>query len=222
MAKHLQRELEHLKEEIISLGSTVETNLENAVKALSEMNNDLAEEVILKDRVIDRKEIEVEEECLKILALYQPVAIDLRFIVAVLKINNDLERIGDLAANIAKRTLFINENSPMDYNAKFNFNDISDKVLRMLEKSLDALLNLDPVAAKEICAYDDEIDDLIRNMHQFIKDEMQKFPEKIDILLKYLHVFRYLERIGDLATNIAEDTIYMVDGDIVRHGGLNY
>ena len=220
MQQHLHREIEKLKTKLLSLGTDVEENVYKAVKALDERDGAVADQVIGADGQVDRFEVYLEEECLKILALHQPVAIDLRFVIAVLKINNDLERIGDLAVNIAERAKFLAGRDAMD--VPFDFMSMADKTRAMLKKALDALVNMDPRMARDVCAADDEVDALNREMYGRIQKSMQQHPDRIDGLIHYLGVSRYLERIADNATNIAEDVIYMVDGDIVRHRAHGY
>ena len=171
--------------------------------------------MIDRDAEIDQFEVDVEEEGLKILALHQPVAIDLRFIIAVIKINNDLERIGDLAVNIAERTLLLASQPPVAI--AFDFNGLSAKAQTMLKKSLDALVNLDAGLARQVCAMDDDVDAINRNMYEQVRDAIRRHPEHTDAMIAHLTVSRCLERIADHATNIAEDVIYMTRGDIVRH-----
>ena len=220
MARHLQREIESLKKKILSLGATVETTVHNAIKSIEERDAALAEKIIEEDIEIDQTEVDIEEDCLKILALYQPVAIDLRFIVVVMKINNDLERIGDLAVNIAERSAYLA--SVQQVKETFDFARMSDQTEAMLKKSLDALVNLDSELAHEVIAADDVVDDLNRTMYLKIQDAIQKHPEQINSLIHLLSVSRHLERIADHTTNIAEDVIYMVDGKIVRHKTEDY
>ncbi len=220
MAQHLHREIEKLKTMLLSLGADVEENVYKAVRALDERNAAMAEQVIQADSQVDRFEVYLEEECLKILALHQPVAIDLRFVIAVLKINNDLERIGDLAVNIAERATFLSGREALD--VPFDFLSMAVKTRAMLKRALDALVNMDPRMARDVCAADDEVDSLNREMYGRIQKSMQQHPNRIESLIHYLGVSRYLERIADHATNIAEDVIYMVDGDIVRHKASSY
>jgi len=220
MLQHLHREIEKLKTKLLSLGADVEETVYKAVRALDERSAVLADQVIQGDAQVDRFEVFLEEECLKILALHQPVAIDLRFVIAVLKINNDLERIGDLAVNIAERAKFLAGEEMLD--APFDFLSMAEKTRAMLKRSLDALVNMDPRMARDVCAADDEVDRLNREMYGRIQKSMQQHPNRIESLIHYLGVSRYLERIADHATNIAEDVIYMVDGDIVRHRASSY
>lgn len=215
MSKHLMHAVENLKKRILALGAMVEENLSRAVASIGARDAVAAQKVIDYDRQIDAVEVEVEEEGLKILALHQPVAIDLRFIVAVLKINSDLERIGDLAANMAERAILLSELSPPDI--PLDFVSMADCVQEMLRRSLDALVNLDPDMAREVCAKDDAVDGMNRLMYDRIKEAMQGETEHLNALIHYLSTSRQLERIADHTTNIAEDVIYMVEGDIVRH-----
>jgi phosphate transport system protein len=212
---HLQEEIESLKKRILNLGTKVEAVIYGAVLAIEQGNSELAQKVIENDIVIDQQEIEIEEECLKNLALYQPVATDLRFIIAVLKINNDLERVGDLAVNIAKRAVFLAMQPKPDIS--FDFGNMAGVAQSMLKKSLDALVNLSVEFAQDVCANDDVIDAMYCQMYFKVQNSILAHPEQIDSLIQLLSVSRHLERVADHATNIAEDVIYMVKGQIIRH-----
>lgn len=220
MTLHLQKEVEHLKKKLLVLSTFVEESVQRAVKSLEERDGKLAAKVIENDLMIDHMEIDVEEECLKILALHQPVAVDLRFIVAVLKINNDLERIGDLAVNIAERAEYLATQPKVDI--PFDFAGMSRKAQKMLTQSLDSLVNLDSPLAREVLPLDDEVDAINRQMYSQVIDGIRKHPENLNSLIHLLSVSRHLERIADHATNIAEDVIYMIEGEIVRHHAENY
>jgi len=215
MAQHFQRELERLKKKILSLGAMVEGNVRMAISAIENKDAQLAEKTIKSDTEIDHLEVDLEEDCLKILALHQPVAIDLRFIIAVLKINNDLERIGDLAVNMAERALFLSTKPPIA--VPFDLEGLVIKTQQMLKDSLDSLVNLNPQLAREVCDTDDEVDAINREMYDLVKNAIRTNPEQVDVLIPYLSVSRYLERMADHATNIAEDVIYMIEGEIARH-----
>ena len=171
--------------------------------------------MIEADAEIDRMEVDVEEEVLKILALYQPVAADLRFVVAVLKINNDLERMGDLAKNVAKRVMALSGRER--YDLPVDFRGMAARAKSMVKDSLDALVNSDTQLAQKVRDSDDEVDVLRRAVEKQIQQEIAAHPERTDALMPLNAVARHLERIADMATNIAEDVIYMVDGEIVRH-----
>jgi phosphate transport system protein len=217
MGRHLEKEIEKLKRKALGLSALVEEIVHKAIASVETADLRLADQVIESDTRIDEMEVDVEEECLKILALHQPVAIDLRFIVGVLKLNNDLERIADLAVNIAEQARPLAAAGSRGLPPKIR--EMARSVETMLGGSLDALVNLDTTAAWSVCAADDAVDDLHRETYSLIKSEIQKDPGKTDILIHHLSVSRYLERIADHATNIAEDVVYLVAGDIVRHGG---
>jgi phosphate transport system protein len=215
MSVHFERELGKLKNKLLHLCAVVEDNLNRAVRALETRDVAMAEEVVEADRTIDNLEVEVEEDCLKILALHQPVAIDLRFIVTAMKINNDLERVGDLAVNIAERAIALGTDYPADL--PIDFEAMAEVTKRMVKLSLDALINLDADLAREVCRMDDEVDEYNRRMFDVFDDVLGKQPDLAGTLLHLLSVSRHLERIADHATNIAEDVIYMVNGEIARH-----
>lgn len=215
MPKRLQKQIDKLKKMILSLGGEVENSLRRAVQALENRDARLAKEIIEHDHEINNMEVDLEEECLKVLALYQPVAIDLRYIVAVLKINNDLERIGDIAVNIAKRSIFLSARDPVEI--PFNTTDMAERVQNMLAKSLNALVQLDPNLARTVLEDDDEIDRINRETHGKFASVIRENPTHIDSYLPLLLVSRHLERIADHATNVAEDVIYLAEGEIVRH-----
>ncbi len=215
MIAHLRLEIEKLKKQTLSLSAIVEKSLWMAMRTVLEKDSVTARKVIESDSVIDKMEVEIEEECLKILALHQPVAVDLRFIVATLKMNNDLERIGDLAVNIAERGLYLAEMESCVL--PFDFTEMAEKVQAMLKKSLDSLVNLDAKLAREVAAADDEIDDLHRKNYELTRQLIETQAVNAVCSIHGLSISRYLERIADLADNISEDVIYMVDGEIVRH-----
>lgn len=220
MPVHMKKEIEKLKKELLSLCGVVEESLWEAIKSIVEKDKELAKKVIETDIEIDQMEVDMEEECLKILALYQPVAVDLRFIITALKVNSDLERIGDLAVNIAERSQFLSAQKSIDM--LFDFETMAEKTQAMVKKSLDALVNIDCDLARQVCQADDEIDAINRQMYDQVKDQIKQAPENIETLIHLLSVSRHLERIADHATNIAEDVIYMVKGEIVRHKTENY
>jgi phosphate transport system protein len=215
MARHLEKELERLKKLIYSLSARVDENLELAVKSIQEHDIELAHAVIEDDNTIDDLEIEVEEECLKALALYQPVAIDLRFIIAVMKMNNDLERIGDLAADIAKNGILVTE-APTP-KVPLDLHQMTYLVKTIVRKALDALINIDTYLAREVINDDEEINAMKAEMKGEIVAALKREPEHAEALVTLLAITHRLERIGDHACNIAEDVIYMVEAEIVRH-----
>ncbi len=217
MRYRLQKEIDKLKKNILTLGALVEERLNNAVSAVTEKNSTLSKQIIESDYEIDDMEVDLEEECLKLLALHQPVAIDLRFLVATMKINNDLERIGDLVVNICERGAEIN--SFPNTNVPFNLSVMSLQVKKMMKMSLDSLVKLDPNLARKVCSMDDTVDEMNRTMFQVAETELSncKDQRRIHNLLNMMAISRHLERIADLTTNISEDVIYMTEGRIVRH-----
>jgi phosphate transport system protein len=220
MPIHLQREIENLKKKILTVGAMAEASVREATRAMAQRDEDLARSVIDKDIRLDQMEVEVEEACLKVLALHQPVAIDLRFIIAVLKINNDLERVGDLAVNIAERAAFLATIPSVAIT--FDFTGMADKVQAMLKNSLDALVNFNVEAAYAVCACDDEVDAMNRQVYILIQEAIHEHPNQTEALIHILSASRHLERIADHATNIAEDVIYMIKGEIIRHKAEEY
>lgn len=215
MERHLQKEIEKLKKKILSLGAMVEERVRMAIQSHETRNGDLSTKIIDADREIDEIEVEIEEECLKVLALHQPVAVDLRFISAVIKINNDLERIGDEAVNIAERVANISKRPPVT--VPFDFSVMAEKTESMLKGSLDAFVNLDVDLAYKICLLDDEVDEINHSIYDKIKEAINRQPDRVGYLINLLLISRHLERIADHATNIAEEVIYMIEGEISRH-----
>ncbi len=218
MAVHLQREISKLKQQLLSLCAMVEGQVEKAVRAVQMRDDELAQEVEDRDEDIDLREIEVEEECLKTLALYQPVAGDLRMIVSTLKINHDLERIGDMAVNIARKVRGLVIDPPPD--VACDLGSMCEKTQVLLRDSIDALVNSDAAQAASITARDDEIDRMKADVRIALENAIRKNPEKVGPLLRLIAVSRNLERIADLASSIAEDVVYMVEGRIMRHPTL--
>lgn len=211
----LQREINGLKKALIKLGAMVEDNLYQSLKALIHNDLELAKKVIKKDEIIDKKEVEIEEECLRIFVLFQPVAIDLRYIVGVLKVNNDLERIGDLAVNIAKSTkiLVVGKN----INPFFALFTTSDYVKKMLKMSLDSFVKLDVKLARQILSDDKKVDRLHKKITKKVIAKIKIDKENAEKWMHILTISRCLERAADHTTNIAEDILYMVEGKIKRH-----
>ncbi len=215
MSVLLQDAITELKRRMLNLAARVEQSLGDAVTALRERDADLANRVVLGDSKIDALEVELEEDCLKLLALHQPVAVDLRFIVAVIKLTNDLERIGDLAADLAERAASLSGLPPIA--PPSTLAEMPDVVLRVLRQCLDTVVHLDVGEARSVCLADDAVDDLHARTFAEITNRIGETPEQADRLIQYLSVSRYLERIADHCTNIAEDVIYLVEGQIVRH-----
>jgi phosphate transport system protein len=216
MAKHLHRELDKIKKRILSLGALAEERVHRTAEAIHNRDAAVARKIIESDWEIDEMEVEVEEECLKILALYQPVAVDLRFLVATIKINNDLERIGDEAVNISERVLTMAKRP--DPGFVFDYTPMSEKAQSMLKMSLDALVNLDVDLAYKVITLDDDVDAIQKEAYDKIKETIKQKPERVAYLINLLLISRHLERLADHCTNIAEEVIYLIEGEIIRHG----
>ncbi|OGL43607.1 MAG: phosphate transport system regulatory protein PhoU [Candidatus Schekmanbacteria bacterium RBG_13_48_7] len=217
MRRRLQHDIAKLKKNILGLSALVEDRLREAVKSIVERDPDRAQQVIDGDAEIDQMEVDLEEECLKTLALHQPVAIDLRQVIAILKLNNDLERIGDLSVNIAESAISLSRRRVIPI--PIDVTTMCIKVQSMLRKVLDALVNLDGDLALEICKADDEVDAYHRQIYEIVRDGIMQYPDRVDCMLEALDVTGCLERIADHCTNIAEDIIYLIDGEIIRHKG---
>jgi phosphate transport system protein len=217
--KHFSRELEKIKKQILSLGAKVEEQVRMATQAVETHDAELAQQIIQSDYDIDEMEVEIEEECLKVLALHQPVAVDLRFLIAVIKINNDLERIGDQAVNIAERVDVIAKRDLSDL--FFDYTSMGEKVQEMLKMSLDALVSMDYDLAYSVVMRDDEVDQIKSDAYDRIKQAMSNHPDKIGYLINLLLISRHLERLADHTTNIAEEVIYLIEGEIIRHAAYN-
>ncbi len=220
MRVRLSRDIDKLKKRVLSLGALVEERFKMSVKAAECRDKEMAQTVIDGDVEIDQLEVDLEEECLKIFALHQPVADHLRYIVAVLKMNNDLERIGDLAVNIAERVMVIADNPGVSI--PFDYFTMAQRTQDMLEKALDSLVYRDLTAAYQVCAEDDDVDFMKKTMQTLYVKEVQNRPQDADCLTNMFLISRHLERIADHATNIAEDVIYMITGEIHRHRGGDF
>jgi phosphate transport system protein len=211
----LADELEFLKERILLMGGKVEEAVRLSVKSLTDRDSKLATQVIQRDRDINDLEIEVDEHCHKMLALYQPTAGDMRFITSSMKINSDLERMGDLAVNIAERAIALNEVAPLK--PYIDLPRMAEIAQEMVRTALDSLVARDVVAARRVCERDDEVDHLndqiFRELISFMLDDRANIKRALDLIL----VARHLERIADHATNVAEDVIYLVEGRDIRH-----
>jgi phosphate transport system protein len=215
MTKHFRRELDNIKKRILTLSSLVEERVQLATRAVENIDAELARGIIKADYEIDEMEVEIEEECLKVLALHQPVAVDLRFIIAVIKINSELERIGDQAVNIAQRVEIIARRPKPPF--MFDYAEMGQKAQRMLKMSLDSLVNLDVDIAYKVITLDDEVDRIKNDAYDKIKQAIKDLPERVGYYINLLLISRHLERLADHATNIAEEVIYLVEGEIYRH-----
>lgn len=216
MAQHFLRDLEYLKKELLLLGSMVEEATQKAIVALLDRRKELAEAVIRGDREIDDREVRLEDDCLKVLALHQPVANDLRFVVTVLKVLNDLERVGDLARNIAERGRAL---ADADVVVPAEIRAMADSVRSMFRDVLSAVVESDTALAQQVLERDAGVDQIHQRIFELIEERILEKPESVRIQIQLLSVSRYMERIADYATNIAEDVVFMVDGEVIRHQG---
>jgi len=213
--KHLQRDMQQLHRHVLALSAMVEEMIDKATLALSERRDDLAAEVITADAEVDQAEVQIEEECLKILALHQPVAADLRRIATVMKVNNDLERIADLAVSIAQRAQAIAETPTFPIPEQLS--RMVALATQMVRGAMDAFVNLDAQAARRLLRLDEDVDQHNRDIIADLQVLMQQEAELVPAALHCFSATRHIERIADHATNIAEDVIYLVEGEIVRH-----
>jgi len=215
MKRHFHEELQQIKEKVFKMGLLVEEAIKKATDSLFERDSQKALSVIKSDQEINLQEIELDEMGHEFIALYQPTAVDVRFITMVLKITNDLERMGDQAVNIAEKAIVINQEAPLTpYQDLPNLTRVA---LRLVREALDAFMEMDQAKAKKILESDDEIDALNDRIYDEVQRVMEKNPQHIRAGVSLIMVSHNLERVGDLATNIAEDVIYVERGIDVRH-----
>jgi len=215
MAKHLQRDLDQLAKELLTMGGLVEEATNRAITALIRRDRALAREVANGDGAINDRENLIEENALKILALHQPVAADLRFIITALKVNNDLERIADHAVSIGERAEVLAGLDPLPLPE--DFDKLVAAVQSMVHDCLNALVERDADLARSVCMRDDEVDRIHRQMYVDMQAVMRRDPKFIEPAINAISATRHLERIADLTTNVAEDVVFMIEGDILRH-----
>lgn len=213
--KSFDKELKELKEKLLYEGSLVERAIRDAIKALLERDSALAEKVISDDDVVNAKEVEIDEFCLKLLALRQPAARDLRFITTAIKINYDLERIGDMAVNVCERVLELNQEPQLK--PYIDLPKMAETVQLMVEESLDAFVKEDVELAWKVTRDDEIVDHLHDQIFRELLTYMMQDFKAVSRATRLLFISKYLERIADHAVNIAELVIFMVEGKIVRH-----
>jgi phosphate transport system protein len=215
MLRHFDEELKELKEKILQMGGLVEAQITGALRALTERDTALARQVIQNDHRINSMDVEVDEECLRLLALHQPAARDLRFITTMMKISTELERMSDLAENIAERAIELNEEPQLK--PYIDLPRLANWTMRMVRESLDSFVNKDAALARKVCADDDFVDDLTEQLFRELLSFMIENPKTISRAIRLTFIGKYFERIADHATNIAELVVYMVEGKIIRH-----
>jgi phosphate transport system protein len=219
VALHFLREMDRINQQLTAVGNSVEKQVNDAYEALSNLDVPAAQRVIRQDEDVDNEEVQLEEECLKLLALYQPVAVDLRLIISMLKINMDLERIGDHAAHISRIAVRLAELPPIELPQSMH--TIYQQSKLMLRKSLLAFVEADSAMAETVLRMDEEVDALCKETMPGQIELIRGNPDETEQRLMIITACRQLERIGDHAANIAEDVIYLLSGDIIRHGSIN-
>lgn len=215
MTRHFEIELDHLRTNIIKMGSLVDEQIDLATTALLESNADRASFVIERDKKVDEFDNLIDAQCERIFVLTQPVATDLRLIMAALKINHELERMGDIAVNIAERAIPLQ--NYIGLLRKSRVIEMSSIAREMVKRAIDSFVNNDPELAREILPKDDLVDNLNRDIFNFLVSEMQSNPNIIEPAAHIIVLSRHLERLADHATNISEDVVYLVDAKIVKH-----
>jgi phosphate transport system protein len=215
MQRHFHEELEALKQTLLAMGGLVEDQIRRAMRALLERDDVIAQEVIDRDRQVNTYDIEVDEQCVNLLALHQPAAGDLRFITTAMKIVTDLERIGDQAVNIAQRVLELNREPQLK--PYIDLPRMADRAQRMVKESLDAFVARDTALARQVCGEDAEVDALKEQIFRELLTYMMEDPRTVSRAIRVILISRFMERVADHATNIAEMVIYLVEGKMVRH-----
>jgi phosphate transport system protein len=215
MTRHFHEELEALKQTLLAMGGLVEDQIRRVMKALLERDDVVAREVIERDRQVNTYDVEVDEQCVSLLALHQPAAGDLRFITTAMKIVTDLERIGDQAVNIAQRVLELNVEPQLK--PYIDLARMAERAQRMVKESLDAFVARDTALARQVCEEDAEVDALKEQIFRELLTFMMEDPRTIPRAIRLILISRFMERVADHATNIAEMVIYMVEGKMVRH-----
>jgi phosphate transport system protein len=213
--RHFHEELDALKQTLLAMGALVEDQIRRVMHALLERNDALAREVIERDQRVNAYDVEVDEKCVELLALHQPTAIDLRVIMTAVKIVTDLERIGDQAVNIAQRALELHTEPQLK--PYVDLPRMAEKAQRMVKESLDAFVSRDTDLARRVCAADGEVDALKEQIFRELLTFMMQDAKTIPRALRLILISRFMERVADHATNIAEMVIYMVEGKLVRH-----
>ena len=215
MSKLLERELTALREQLVNQLTVVEQMIQLAVRSLVERRSDFADRVIKSDAGVDATDIRIEEECLKLLALHQPVAFDMRWLIAVIKVNGEIERMADTACNIAERAKAL-ANFPL-FHVPDELSEMVDSTIRMVRRALDAFINCDAAMAADVIQMDDAVDHLNRVVIDHLHERMKENSEMIEPAVHCFSASRHLERIADLAENLSEEVIYLVEGEIIRH-----
>lgn len=214
-ANHLARGLEALKRNLLHVGKLALEELSKSLEAYRTRDIPLAREVAQTDKLLDAKEVRIEEECLKLIALHQPVAQDLRYLASVLKINQLIENTGDTAVSIAKRAEFLAARPPLPVDVEVP--SMGARVVEMFDRALQSFVRLDELGAHEVADMDAEVDNAYRAMTRKMITVMEQHSDQVEVALNTMHLVRHLERAADRATDIADQVLYILTGDIVRH-----
>jgi phosphate transport system protein len=215
MQRHLDEELTRINELILRMGGLVEQQIQGAMKALVDRDSELAQRIIVNDHAVNKLDVEIDENCIRVLALQQPTARDLRFVTTAMKLSTELERMSDLAENIAERALELNEEPQLK--PYIDLPRMANWAMQMVKESLDAFVRHDAALARKVCADDDFVDDLTEQLFRELLSFMLENPKTITRAIRLTFIGKYIERIADHATNMAELVVYMVEGTIIRH-----
>lgn len=215
MHRHMDEELGDLKEELLRMGALVEEQIERAIRSLIERDSELASRVIERDKLVNRFDVEIDETCIRLLALQAPAARDLRFVTTAMKISTELERMSDLAENICERVIELNEEPQLK--PYIDIPRMANRAMQMVREALDAFVRSDAALARKVCADDDFVDNLTHQLFRELLSFMVENPATITRAIRLTFIGKYIERIADHATNVAELVIYMVEGKIIRH-----
>jgi len=218
MQRHFDEELKGLKEKILKMGAMVEEQIAHSIKSLVDRDSDLARRVIESDHRVNAMDVEIDEDCLRLIALHQPMARDLRFLTTAMKISTELERMSDLAENISERAIELNEESQLK--PYIDIPRMAEHAQRMVKEALDAFVNQDSALARKVCGDDDFMDDLNHQIFRELLAFMIEDPKTTTRAIRISFISKYLERMADHATNVAELVVYLVEGKIIRHAGL--
>jgi len=215
MQRHIDQELADLKSQILRMGSLVESQIEGSIKALVDRDVDLASQIIERDTLVNSLDVEIDENCMRLLALQAPAARDLRFVTTAMKISTELERMSDISENISERVIELNEEPQLK--PYIDIPRMANWTMMMVRECLDAFVRSDSALARKVCADDDFVDNLTHQLFRELLSFMIENPATITRAIRLTFIGKSLERIADHATNIAELVIYMVEGKIIRH-----
>lgn len=215
MQRHFDDELKSVKDRILRMGALVEDQIANAIKGLVERNSEIARDVIANDHQVNALDVEIDEECLRLIALHQPMARDLRFLTTAMKISTELERMSDLAENVSERSIELNQEPQLK--PYIDIPRMAQHAQTMVKEALDSFVNMDSKLARKVCGDDDYMDDINEQIFRELLSFMLEDPKTISRAVRITFISKYLERVADHATNVGELVVYMVEGKIIRH-----